>query len=92
MRHLFLIILFFCLSGCADYELKNLAKSDVDLVADEFIDETRQLVRELTVKLYKRNPDQLKKSPGMTIELRLQQLLSQQARLEFEELGGCPGN
>ena len=58
------------LVACGGYELKNLAKSDVDLVTDEFIDESRRLVRELTVKLYKRNPAELSKTPGMTIEKR----------------------
>ncbi len=49
-----LLILSLMLAGCGGYELKNLAKSDIDLVTDEFIDETRSLVRELTIKLYKR--------------------------------------
>lgn len=31
------------LGGCGGYTLKNLVKSDVDLVADDFIDETRRL-------------------------------------------------
>ncbi len=57
MRFLILsLLLCLTLSGCAGYELKNLAKSDVDLVTDEFIAESRRLVRELTIKLYKRNP------------------------------------
>ena len=83
---LFLLCIF--LGGCGGYELKNLAKSDIDLVTDEFIDETRSLVRELTIKLYKRNPDQLRKVPGMTLEKRLFQLLNSPGELNFEELAG----
>ncbi len=86
MRILLLIVLCFSLLGCGGYELKNLAKSDVDLVADEFIDESRRLVRELTVKLYKRNPQELRKTPGMTIEKRLSQLTDSREHLRFEEL------
>ena len=86
MRLICLIVIPFLLSGCGGYEIKNLAKSDVDLVADEFIDESRRLVRELTVKLYKRNPQELRKTPGMTIEGRLQQLRSTREELRFEEL------
>ena len=67
MRLLVSFLLSLLLLGCAGYEVKNLAKSDIDLVADEFIDESRREVRELLVKLYKRNPDQLAKNPGMTI-------------------------
>lgn len=75
-----------CLAGCGGYELKNLAKSDVDLVTDEFIDESRRLVRELTVKLYKRNPAELRKTPGMTIERRLALLQNTAGELNFQEL------
>ena len=37
--------LVFFLSGCSGYEIKNLAKTDIDLVTDEFVDESRYLVR-----------------------------------------------
>ena len=86
MRILILILLCFCLTGCGGYELKNLAKSDVDLVADEFVAESRRLMRELTVKLYKRNPKELRKSPGMTIEGRVAQLTESREELSFKEL------
>lgn len=76
------------LAGCGGYEIKNLAKSDIDLVADEFIAESRRLVRELAVKLYRRNPEELRKTPGMTIERRLAQLLNNPGELYFEELAG----
>ena len=79
------------LSACSGYEIKNLAKSDIDLVADEFIDETRSAVRELVVKLYKRNPSQLRKNPGMTVQGRLAQLKVHQNELNFPELGGKQG-
>ncbi|MEH6586556.1 MAG: hypothetical protein V7720_08355 [Halioglobus sp.] len=86
MRHLLIVLILFCLAGCGGYELKNLAKSDVDLVTDEFIDESRRLVRELTVKLYKRNPAELRKTPGMTIERRLALLQNTAGELNFQEL------
>lgn len=88
MRQLFISILCVLLAGCSGYELKNLAKSDIDMVADEFIDETRLLVRELTVKLYKRNPRELSKTPGMTIDRRLQLITNQPGPLNFAELSG----
>ncbi|MGI9317316.1 MAG: hypothetical protein ACR2QW_08310, partial [bacterium] len=65
--------------------------SDADLVADKFVEESRYLVRELTVKLYKRNPDQLRKTPEMTIEKRLNQLRSRRGELVFDELDGNQG-
>ncbi|MEH6583874.1 MAG: hypothetical protein V7754_18210 [Halioglobus sp.] len=88
MRCAFVFLFSILLSGCGGYELKNLAKSDIDMVADEFIDETRLLVRELTVKLYKRNPGELAKNRNMTMTKRLNQIKSQPGPLQFSELGG----
>jgi hypothetical protein len=81
-----LALLLLWLTGCGGYELKNLAKSDIDLVTDEFIVETRALVRELTIKLYKRNPDQLTRGAVSTIEARLRQLMDNPGVLAFPEL------
>ena len=88
MRYLCSLLLCFSLTACGGYELKNLAKSDVDLVTDEFIAESRRLVRELTAKLYKRNPAELGKTPGMTIEKRLALLQNTAGELNFVELAG----
>ena len=44
-----LVPLFLC--ACGGYELKNLAKSDIDLVTDQFIIKTREDVSELAVML-----------------------------------------
>lgn len=95
------LILFFTLlvlfSGCTDknakpFQIKNLAKSDIDMVADINLKTWRKLTRELTVKLYKRNPKELKKKPGMTISRRLDQLHPPQ-RLAggFPELNNLDG-
>lgn len=88
LRYLMFTLLLCTLVGCSSYELKNIAKSDVDLVTDEFIDESRRLVRELMVKLYKRNPGELAKIPGMTIDMRLAQLRTTRGQLDFVELAG----
>mgnify|MGYP003133448583 CR=1 FL=1 len=76
MRYLLVAVMLFTLTACGSYELKNIAKSDIDLVTDEFIAETRRLVRELTVKLYKRNPGELAKVPGMTTFCLIRSLLT----------------
>ena len=79
------------LAACSGYEMKNLAKTEVDLVADEFIDETRREVIELLEKLYKRNPDQLAVIPGMTVQGRIAQLRTARGVLDFPELDGLQG-
>jgi hypothetical protein len=86
MRLLFLVLLPLVLCACSGYEVKNVFKSDIDLVTDQFIEKTRADVRELVVKLYKRNPDQLRKIPGMTVEGRLAQLTVHRYKLQFAEL------
>ncbi len=88
MRFFVSLALSLVLTACSGYEFKNLAKSDIDMVTDEFINESRRLVRELTVKLYKRNPVELAKNPGITIDMRLAQLRSQPGPLNFVELAG----
>ncbi|WP_439101059.1 hypothetical protein [Congregibacter sp.] len=75
------------LGGCGAYEVKNLVKSDIDLVTDEFIAETRLLVRELMGKFYARNPDQLRRGAISNAEDRLRQLQDTPGPLAFEELG-----
>jgi hypothetical protein len=86
MRFSIFVLLLLFLCGCSGYEAKNLFKSDIDLVADQFITRTRADVGELVVKLYKRNPNQLRKIPGMTVEGRLAQLKVRQYKLQFAEL------
>jgi hypothetical protein len=87
MRFIFIVLLSLVLCACGGYKLKNLAKSDIDLVTDQFITKTRADVLELLVMLYDRNPDQLRKNPGMTVDGRLAQLRVHQHKLQFEELG-----
>jgi len=88
MRVFAALLLPLLLCSCGGYEIKNLVKSDIDLVADEFIRETRAAVRELVVKLYARNPAELRKTPGMTVEGRLAQLRVHRYELDFPELDG----
>lgn len=83
--------LMLLVGACASYEVKNLAKTDIDLVADEVIIGTRDLVHDLTIKLYLRNPAQLRKTPGMTIERRLAMLRVNERELVFPELQGRQG-
>lgn len=97
MRILNVIILMLMLTllvSCAGhqpndrpFQLKNLAKSDIDLVADAHVEEITSLLRELTVKLYQRNPRELLKSPaGTTLALREKQLFDSPRIFSHPEL------
>jgi hypothetical protein len=81
------------LPGCggSDRVLKNLAKSDIDFVADTHLREMNQLLESLLVKLYKRNPRELHKVAGKTVEERRRELFTSPGRLVFTELGGRQG-
>jgi hypothetical protein len=97
MRLLLLSMVLIFASGCMDknakpFDVKNLAKSDIDMVADLSIKNWRKLSRELTIKLYKRNPKELQKVPGMTVDKRLEQLFPTQRLPDgFPELNNLDG-
>lgn len=77
------------LVGCSGYRVSNLAKTDINLVTDEFILETRALVLELMRKLYARNPDQLRRGGFSSVDDRLRQLQDRPGQLRFKELGNA---
>ena len=88
-----LLILVLPLTGCADNNrlLKNLAKTDIDFVVDAHLREMNRLMQTLLVKLYKRNPRELQKAAGISIEQRQRQIFSTPGRLIFAELGNRQG-
>jgi len=96
MRYIAITLLMFVLTACAgkenSFEIKNLAKSDIDLVTDVHIKQLRELLKTLTVKLYKRNPRELKKNSGMTIDARVAQILTvERPENGYLELGNMDG-
>ena len=85
---IFSLFITVSVTGCSStkpLELRDIAKTDIDMVADLYRAETRQLVIQLTHKLYKRNPRELRKQPGATAESRLHEL-TQNLELKFPEL------
>lgn len=74
------------------FRLSYLAKSDVDIVADLHIRSHFEHLRSLAVKLYKRNPDQLRKSGAATLKARLEQMFPVPPRWDHPELGGLRGS
>ncbi len=82
-----LCILMVCW-GCAEqkFNIKNIAKTDIDMVTDMHFKEMNSSLKTLTLKLYKRNPRELKKKPGQSIEQRMAQIFDPSNSLVFEEL------
>ncbi|GAB3110720.1 hypothetical protein G8770_21090 [Aestuariicella hydrocarbonica] len=93
-RWLWLVVVF-SLWGCAadpaGFSVKGMAKTDIDLVADIHRRATKEILYELTTKMYRRNPDQLKKT-NATIDSRWQQIQALAIeRRSTRELGGRRG-
>ena len=86
---LFSLVLIAC--GDLRFRPQNLVKSDIDLVADLHYGETQSLLRELTLKLYKRNPEQLRRGPGYSVERRIEQLFSPAGYVPYKELSFARG-
>lgn len=89
-----LALLFtFPLAGCSSDSrlLRNLAKTDIDFIADAHLREMNRLMQSLMVKLYKRNPRELQKASGISIEQRQRQIFSTPGRLIFMELDNRQG-
>ncbi len=86
------------LIGCGSMPkpVRNLGKSDVDFVMDVHAKQQKEMLMELTRKLYVRNPWQLKKSSGMTVDARMAQIFGTYDTIEipslvFAELNGVTG-
>ncbi|OIQ24172.1 hypothetical protein [uncultured Vibrio sp.] len=79
--------------GSVPKPIRNLGKSDIDFVMDVHTRQQKAMMIRLTQKLYVRNPSQLKKNPGMTIEKRIEQIFgsldeTELPSLVFDELNG----
>jgi hypothetical protein len=79
-------------AGCAakgrqeNFRLSQLGKSDLDFVVDANIKAQHEYLYDLTAKLYARNPGELRKVAGRSLEGRLEQLFRYSGPLVFEEL------
>jgi hypothetical protein len=69
-----------------DFNIKSLAKSDIDGVIDIHVREVRRLLRELMIKLYKRNPRELKRFKGMTVQENIIRVFDLEHDWNFPEL------
>lgn len=62
------------MGGCtaaSDYRIQDLAKTDIDVVADIHLEQATALLKTLTRKLYKMNSKELAKLQGATIDSQI---------------------
>ena len=79
----------FLLSGCtaaSDFKIKNLAKTNIDIISELHMNQAISLLKTLTKKLYKKNPGELQKVLGQTIESRLEQIFICPVEKKYAEL------
>ena len=69
-----------------DFEMRSLAKSDIGQVLEVHVSELRGHLEALMLKLYKRNPRELRKTPGATAEGNVTRLLARSDDWKFPEL------
>lgn len=94
VTQLMVVCIAVLLGGCAQqsgrFQLKDLAKSDVDLIVDLHRQAVFSELMELNAKLYRLNPVQLTKNAGQSTEARWRALQASQGRaFEFGELAGA---
>jgi len=69
-----------------EFSVQSMAKGDIDNVLDIHVHVARQLLRELMVKLYKRNPNQLKKSPFNDIDKNVSRVFDKYHDWSYKQL------
>tara|TARA_B110000967_G_C18744852_1_gene489691 strand:+ start:153 stop:824 length:672 start_codon:yes stop_codon:yes gene_type:complete len=62
MKIIIIIISIFFLIGCQNNILKNIAKSDIDIVTEIHINNVKSEIEDLIIKLYKLNPVYIKRN------------------------------
>lgn len=71
--------------------IEDFGKSTVDQITELHVIELRDLSKDLMVKLYKRNPRELRKLPDASVESRLEQLFDGKQNYRFAELDNKTG-
>lgn len=71
---LFLALLGIGLAGCrtsTDFQIENLAKTNINIVSEIHLEQISTLLKTLTRKLYRMNSMELAKTPGATIDSQI---------------------
>jgi hypothetical protein len=87
------IVFILVVGGCSNqgFKVSNLAKGDIDFVADASYQQINDYLHTLTVKLYKRNPRELRKSGVASADVQIKRLFETEGPLVFAELNGAKG-
>ena len=84
-----MLLLVICLTtACSSsgFRVSNLAKGDIDFVTDAHYRASQDLLKKLTLKLYRRNPSELSKATNVSVDIRMQTLFTHDGQLILAEL------
>jgi hypothetical protein len=73
------------------FRIQDLAKSDVDSIAEIHLQESLAITRLLGEKLYRRNPREWRKGPYTSADAALERAFDRSQAWRFAELGMAPG-
>ncbi len=71
-----MVFLFYGCGGFSQFRIRDLAKTDIDRVAEIHRLQATEQLKSLTEKLYRKNPSELHKAKNRTIDSRVQQIFT----------------
>lgn len=80
------LVLASCSSSPHRFEPEDIAKSDVNQIAEIHLRQSTELIEKLAVKMYKRNPVELAKTENCSIGERVEKIVACPSKKEYEEL------
>ena len=88
---LFSVDLLSSCTGSSGFRVKNLVKTDIDVVSDIHLKQTTALLKQLTRKLYKMNSKELIKTPGATINSQIAEIFKCPPNKNYKDLQSKDG-
>lgn len=76
--------LLFAMTACTN--IRNVGKSEVDMIADMHIKKVNVFLSNLTLSLYKKNPQELAKGHAKSIDMRLNQIINHPLDVSYREI------
>ena len=81
-----LLISLGCSQASIHPSIKNIAKNELDRTADQSINIIKDYLIEMTLELYRLNPEELNKIKGMNLQVRTTQIIEFPTSVAYKEL------
>ena len=74
------------LFSCSHFDVRNIAKTNVDVISEIHMNQVKEILWILTEKLYKKNPKELQKNKNLTLNKRLNEIFSCPPKTKLKEV------